>query len=177
MFIYKAYYKILSIVRIFIYKMMFGKKISIGSNTRFRRGFFVLIEGEGNIKIGENAFFNNNCSLMSRGSIQIGNDCLFGENVTLVDANHRFRSLKKKICEQGFKIGKIVIGDNCWIANNVVILKNVTIGDNVVIGANTLISESIPTNSIVTSGNHIVVRPRNEEQIASIDIETPGEQE
>ncbi len=55
-------------------------------------------------------------------------------------------------------MGPIKIGNNCWIANNVLILKGVTIGDNVVISAGLVIRENIESNSIVKqNSNNITI--------------------
>lgn len=42
----------------------------------------------------------------------------------------------------------IVVGDNVYIGNNVIILPGVTIGSNVVIGAGAIVSRDIPDNSV-----------------------------
>ena len=42
----------------------------------------------------------------------------------------------------------IVLGDNVYIGNNVIILPGVTIGSNVVIGAGAIVSRDIPNNSV-----------------------------
>lgn len=44
--------------------------------------------------------------------------------------------------------GKIIIGDNCFIGINCIILKGVTIGENCIIGAGSVVSKSIPPNSV-----------------------------
>lgn len=48
--------------------------------------------------------------------------------------------------------GKIIIKDNVYIGNNVLIMPGVTIGNNVLIGAGSVVTKSIPDNSIV-AGN------------------------
>lgn len=45
--------------------------------------------------------------------------------------------------------GKIVIGDNVYIGNNVMIMPGVTVGNNVIIGAGAVVTKSIPDNCIV----------------------------
>lgn len=44
--------------------------------------------------------------------------------------------------------GKIKIGNNVWLGQNVSILKGVTIGDNVIIGFGSVVTKSIPSNSV-----------------------------
>ena len=85
------------------------------------------------------------------GKIEIGSNNLFGENVLLYDHNHRFSNLGVPVVEQGFSVGKIKIGNNCWIGSGCIILNNVTIGDNVIIGANNLVYQSIPSDIILKS--------------------------
>lgn len=48
--------------------------------------------------------------------------------------------------------GKIIIKDNVYIGNNVLILPGVTIGNNVVIGAGSVVTKSVP-NDVVIAGN------------------------
>lgn len=133
--------------------------IHIGNNFSTRSYVKLLADG-GNIKIGSNVFMNNNCSINCMGNISIGDDCLFGESVKLYDHNHNFADLNKRISEQGFDIGFITIGNNCWFGSNVTVLNNVTIGDNVVIGANSLIYKSVPSNTIVMMRSELIYKNR-----------------
>ena len=136
-----------------------GYKIHFGNNIVFRKHSIISIRQGSNLRIGNNAFFNNYIAINCRGNITIGDHCLFGENVKLYDHNHRFSNMPQYIGLQGFTIGTITIGNNCWIGSNVVILKNVTIGDNVVIGANCVIQKDIPSNTIVRMGDALVMEP------------------
>lgn len=142
------------------FKLLYGNKIKMGNNVSFLKGFKVIFEGDGELSIGAGSFFNFNCSISCLGKTSIGQDCLFGENVKLYDHNHRFSNSELKIKDQGFKVGEIKIGDNCWLGSNVTVLNNVTIGDNVIIGANCLISKSVPSNSIVRNGTELMIEER-----------------
>lgn len=53
------------------------------------------------------------------------------------------------IKDQGFTSSEIIIGNNCWIASNVLILKGVKIGDRSVIGAGCIVFEDVPPDSIL----------------------------
>ena len=44
--------------------------------------------------------------------------------------------------------GKVKVGNNVWLGENVTILKGVTIGDNVIIGIGSVVTKDIPSNSI-----------------------------
>lgn len=45
-------------------------------------------------------------------------------------------------------MGKVKIGNNCFIGHNCIIMKHVTIGENCVIGAGSVVTKSIPANSV-----------------------------
>lgn len=108
-----------------------------------------MIGSNAKVHIGNRVFFNNYCSVVSLDDIYIGDDCIFGENVKIYDHNHRFDVKDKRKAEQGFKTDAVIIKDNCWIANNVVILKGVTIGENSVIGAGCIVNKDVAANSVM----------------------------
>jgi acetyltransferase-like isoleucine patch superfamily enzyme len=129
--------------------------IEIGTSVVFRDFCTIRSGTSSKLSIGDNVFFNSNCSINCFDEITIGNDCLFGESVKFYDANHNYKDASKLISEQGWNTGKIKIGNNCWFGANVIVLKNVTIGNNVIIGANCLVYKSIPDDSIVTSNQQL----------------------
>jgi acetyltransferase-like isoleucine patch superfamily enzyme len=44
--------------------------------------------------------------------------------------------------------GPVIIGDNAWIGEGVVIMPDVTIGKNAIVGANSVVTTSIPENAV-----------------------------
>lgn len=137
-------------------------KLSIDQGNIFRDNVHIRLGHNGELKIGEDCFFNNNCSITCFGRIVIGNHNQFGENVLFYDHNHQFGNNNDLISKQGYIIGKIVVGNNCWVGSNVTILKDVEIGDNCVIGAGCVLHKSIPANSIVINQQNLVIKPREE---------------
>ena len=134
--------------------------IKIGHNVQVRDYCSIRSEQNGVIVIGDNGFLNNGCSINSMGLIKVGKDCQFGEGVKLYDHNHKYRNMNVPISQQGYIVGEITIGSNCWIGSNVTILKDVHIGDNVIIGAGCVIYKSIPSNSIVVNSQNLAIQPR-----------------
>ena len=67
------------------------------------------------------------------------------------------------MCTDQYGSFRIIIGNNCWIASNVVILKGTKIGNNCVIGAGCIVSGIIPDNSIVrlSNNNYIIEEMRD----------------
>lgn len=159
--ILKLKWHICAFFRKVLYKIIYGSHISFGKGTTFRRGFNVYKEGKSEIKIGNKCFFNNFCSINALEKIEIGDGCIFGEGIKIYDHNHRFADNSKDIKEQGFSSEPVKIGNHCWFGSNVIVLKGCTIGDNCVIGAGSIVSESIPSDTIVSMNRDMNLVPIN----------------
>jgi maltose O-acetyltransferase len=110
---------------------------------------FVQIDSPSKISIGKNVSINRYSILHGGGGIDIGDDVLIGPNVTIYSQSHKFTDKFMKIREQGYVTKKVVIGNNTWIASNVIILPGVVIGDNCVIAAGTIVTKSVPNNTLI----------------------------
>ncbi|MFP7754058.1 acyltransferase [Thermodesulfobacteriota bacterium B35] len=77
-------------------------------------------------------------------SIVIGKNVLCGANVSISDTD--WHHVNRQEGRASVPTAPVVIGDNVWLAMNVVVLKGVTIGDNSVIGANSVVTKNIPAN-------------------------------
>lgn len=149
MFFYNKTMNLSSKMRFLFYKVIYKEKLKLSKGVYSRNGFRLQIAELARIEIGENTFFNHYCSINAQDSIKIGSECLFGENVKIYDHNHIYRDKEMPIRTQGFSKDPVVIGSNCWIGSNVVILKGVTIGDNCIIGANCLVYRNVPSETIL----------------------------
>lgn len=149
MFILKVYYHLWALMGKWFYKIIYFKNLKMGYSVSWRKSFRILISKDAKLTIGNNCFFNNYCSITAHHRIKIGNNVLFGEGVKIYDHNHRFNQKNKLVRSQGFSDGEVIIGNNCWIGSNVIILKGTKIGNNSVIAAGSVISDDIPNNSIV----------------------------
>lgn len=91
---------------------------------------------------------NCNVDINRAEYITIGSDCCLSV-VTLLAHDYSWyvfgRSHDDILPDGG---GKIVIGNNCFIGYQAVILKNTTIGDNVIIGARAVVKGNIPSNTV-----------------------------
>ena len=97
-----------------------------------------------NIKIGNHFYANFDCVMLDPGGIEIGDNVLFGPRVSIYTARHAFDAKERGAGACFAK--KVTIGNNVWVAANVVILGGVTIGDNAVIGAGSVVTKDIPAN-------------------------------
>lgn len=138
---------------------LFSPNVKLGKKVNFRKNFEINCDKQGYVSIGSGVFFNNGCTINSHKSVCIGDDCIFGENVKIYDHNHKFSQMNVRIQDQGYNCKEVVIGRNCWIGTNVVILAGTNIGDNVVIGAGVVISGEIPSNVVVTQNRELIINP------------------
>ncbi len=135
------------------------KSISFAKDINVRDNCHFLVGKNASLKIENNVFFNNNCSVNCLDSIEIGENTLIGESVKLYDHNHKYSSLPNfKVEHQKFKTAPVKIGKNCWLGSNVVVLKGVTIGDNTIIGAGCVIHKDVPANSVIINKQEQIVK-------------------
>lgn len=132
-------------------------KISKLIINKFKKVFFNLSNEELSVrvmideglKVGENVYGLVNC-IIDYGScwlIEIGNDVIFAPQVYLLAHD---TSTKKST---GYvRIGKIKIGDNCFIGARVFIMPGVSLGENCIVGAASVVTKSFPKNSVI-AGN------------------------
>lgn len=120
--------------------------ISIGKLLMSRGPIYLKSVNGGNLSIGENVFFNHNCSITCADKIKIGNHCMFANNLVIVDHNH-------EVGESGVTgalISKpVVIEDRVWCGANVTITKGVHIGTGAVIGANAVVVSDVDAHTVV----------------------------
>ena len=131
--------------------------VEIGKNCAFgfklggfnRRGCIELQAryASAKIKIGNRVSVNNNLFICSANRIEIGDETLIGQNVTMMDFEaHGTHPDKRR--EIG-NIGEIIIHDNVWIGNNVMILRDTHIGKNTIVAGGAVVKGVFPDNVII----------------------------
>ena len=104
-----------------------------------------------NIHIGEHTYINLaqiNCG--KKSLVKIGTGCAIGYNVSIKSKTH---SIQKPTNNQDGPIKhiekNIIIGNDCWVGDNVFIREGVKLGNNVIVGANSVVTKSFDANSII----------------------------
>ncbi|KMQ63672.1 exopolysaccharide biosynthesis protein [Chryseobacterium sp. BLS98] len=109
------------------------------------------------LNIGKGVFFNNYSSINCLNSITIGDNSIFGEGVKIYDHNHKYGFIPDfSVHKNDYTKAPVIIGKNCWIGSNTVILKGVEIGDNCIIGAGCVIHKSVPANTIIKNSQNLI---------------------
>lgn len=145
----KVYKRVLSKFKQIVWKVLYQSNFKCGKGTYFYPGCHMTIDGIGKVIIGNNCFFNHDCSITSLKEITIGNDCIFGENVRIYDHNHQYKKCDMPFRKQGYEMAQVKIGNNCWIGSGAIILSGVTIGKNVVIAAGSIVTKNVSDNSML----------------------------
>ncbi|MEE2644061.1 MAG: acyltransferase [Myxococcota bacterium] len=82
--------------------------------------------------------------IQAKNGIAIGSNVRLGPGVKIVSADHSLNDYN------AHKDGApIVIGDNCWLAANVVILSEVTLGEHVAVAAGAVVNQSFGDNLLI----------------------------
>ena len=136
-----------------------GKKnISWGKNFTTGRGCRMEVVSLSSmcsgINIGENFQMNDYCHIAALENITIGNNVLIASKVYISDCLHGKYDGEEQsdpyISPQLRKLSSkpVIIEDNVWIGDNVVILPGVTIGFGSIIAASAVVTKSVPEFSI-----------------------------
>jgi galactoside O-acetyltransferase len=105
------------------------------------------------IKIGNNCYFNNNFSLVTRGAnISIGDNCLFGTNFSILNSDFHDLDPNNRFSPVNIKSGNVDIEDNVFCGNDVKVYKGVKIGKNTIVAAGAVVVKSLPEN-VIAAGN------------------------
>ena len=108
------------------------------------------------MQIGEGSYFS--CSLHAFPEpymIKLGNNVDIAGEVQFLthDGALPWLTAKMGITEKpSEKMGKITVGNNCFIGWRAIILQNVNIGNNCIIGGGAIVTKDVPDNSVV-AGN------------------------
>jgi acetyltransferase-like isoleucine patch superfamily enzyme len=124
----------------------------MGSYNAFTQGFWLWPEDTDcdgiRIRIGSGNYFNRNLMIDACGLVEVGDDNMFGPDVYITDSNHNY-GMGTSPKRAPMNIGRVKIGNRCWIGAKVVILKDVELGDGCVVGAGAVVTRSFSAGSII----------------------------
>jgi len=138
-----------------VFEMNRGSKVTLGKMVRAHSGCKFKVRKNAELIIGSGVKINYNCIFVCRNRIIIGEGTEFGPSVYIYDHDHDYRAGLK---ENKFKESPVIIGKNCWIGANTIILRGSVIGDNAVIAAGTVVNGTVPANSVAYNPKELAVK-------------------
>ena len=122
--------------------------VHLGSHVTLYPG--VMLQGEGDIFIGNNTFLGNNCVVYSEKghSVHIGSDCMIAAMCHIIDTDHNTILSEQHMINQGTVSDNIVIEDDVWLASAVTVAKGSYIEQGAVIGAKAFVKGKVEKNTI-----------------------------
>lgn len=111
------------------------------------------------IVIGEGCIMLYRFQCNAAQSVTIGRNVLFASNVLVTDSDHAVEPNGVPVTRNRKLVTRPVrIEDNCWIAQNVVVLKGVTIGHDSIVGANSVVTHDVPPCSVLAGNPGRIVK-------------------
>jgi acetyltransferase-like isoleucine patch superfamily enzyme len=132
------------------------------------------------IRIGDNVSCSDAVHITCIHSVTLGSGVLLGSRVYISDHNHgiyngtaQSHPSEPPALRQLGGGGPVVIGDNVWIGNNVIIRGPLVIGDGAVIAANAVVMKDVPPATIVAGVPAKAIKRYDENTATWNSIDTP----
>lgn len=146
-------------------------KIAIGDYVRIDRDSRLSCFSMGGILIEDGCSIGQHFSAIAGGDICIKKNTLIASYVAIVAENHGMDpEYGKPYSHQPLVKQDVVIGENCWIGEKVVVLPGVTIGDWCVIGACSVVNKDVPPYSVAVGNPAKVIKRYNFETHSWVSI-------
>lgn len=131
-----------------------GGKIVLGSHVSLGPRCIISTSG-GIVEIGSRTSFFSDCLIS--GVVSVGKNCLFAKNVTILSSTHqihgpgtiRDNDAAAQTDPDHELYSPVVIGDDCWLGSNSVIMPGVKLDTGTVVGANAVVTKDFPAYSIL----------------------------
>ena len=137
-----------------IYK---GCKLQISDKVKIDENAVIAVQKNAILTIGEHVGIGPNDYVVCHKKISIGEGTILGPSVYIYDHDHIFTP-EKGVDIHNYKCEEVIIGNNCWIGANTVILKGTHIGDNCVVAAGSVIKGNYSSGSVIIQKREIEVR-------------------
>ena len=93
----------------------------------------------------------NGMQISGKGKVEIGDNFHSGTNCQIITQNHNYEGNKLPY-DETYIYKDVIIEDNVWLGNNVIILGGITIGEGAIVQAGSVVVKSIEKYAI--AGGH-----------------------
>ncbi|EKG10168.1 hypothetical protein MPH_12768 [Macrophomina phaseolina MS6] len=116
----------------------------------------LLLDYGCNVRLGARFYANFNLTVLDCALVTVGDRVMCGPNVTICAATHETDVHSRR---QDIEYARpVVIGHDCWIGANAIVLPGVTIGDGCTIAAGAVVTKDVPAWSVAMGTPARVVR-------------------
>ena len=127
-----------------------GRGLRVNHPSRFTR----------RCQFGDNCNFNG-MIVRGSGTVVFGNNFHSGEACRIITQNHNYDHGVAVPYDSTYVRKTIVIGDNVWFGDSVLVVGNVTIGEGAILAADAVVSKDVPACAIVAGNPARVVKYRD----------------
>lgn len=106
----------------------------------------------GSIEIGHRTFVNYGVIITSYELVRIGNDCMLAHHVIILDCNEH------PVLGDSQQPRPVILEDNVWLGDRVLVLPGVRIGEGAVVGAGSVVVKDIPPGCVAVGNPARVVK-------------------
>lgn len=111
--------------------------------------YSIMLMRKSGIKIGEECRIYTFLCSNEPSMIHIGNHVTISSGVAFVTHDN---SILKVLDPMTDVVGRITVGDHCFIGQNSILMLGVTLGERCIVGAGAVVTHSYPANSVI-AGN------------------------
>lgn len=141
----------------FVYVILGVKKAD--KECEFFIGAPKLIGDYSNLFMHDNSEIERNCFILAKEKIEIGVNSTLAYGVTVLTGADPNGPRNKLSALYPPKKAPVIIGDDCWIGANAIILPGVTIGNCCVVASGSVVTKDVPSGVLV-AGNPAVIKKR-----------------
>jgi len=128
--------------------------VSVGSNVHIcEHAWLNAKDDRGDrqptLQIGDGTYIGRFVQVNAWRDVKIGRHVLIADRVFISDGGHQYADKARPIAlqEDPF-LGRVELGDGCWIGIGAVIMPGVSIGRNAVVAANAVVTADIPDHAV-----------------------------
>lgn len=115
---------------------------------------------EGDVYFGNNCNFNG-IQCLGDGEIHFGNNFHSGSECMIITSNHNYDKGGAIPYDATHIYKKVIIEDNVWFGNRVLVVGNVTIGEGAIIAAGAVVTKDVPKCAIIGGNPAKVIKFRD----------------
>lgn len=127
----------------------YGKALNINHFCRFG----------GEVYLGDNCNFNG-IHILGNGTVIIGDNFHSGKECMILTQNHNYEGLAIPYDHTYIK-KRIIIEDNVWLGNRVLLVGNLNIGEGAIVAAGSVVVKDIPRCAIVGGNPARIIKYRD----------------